>query len=884
MFEQQVITSRGLFLLNQMKTQMDSRLSFVGVFGSDERVSNENLFRLEPHQLSAWTQGTLFKVYPTKYANLNDTRIAVSFNDNNGEGRSLKSVALLARLMRTQTTNPSFAQVSITPELSVRAKQAGVAGNDYFVQFVSDSESAQGDIIVSLRRGSDELGSLRITSEMSVEDVNASSLVLGSATGTAPTTVPLSEHVEFVGTFGNLFNSSAITFREALSGGSDGEESEVPVDEPIVFAVATTDTAITIKNDGKNNIFFTFQLLITNGYARIKADEHARALLQDIEDASKEDKGGVATIMFNAATSDLQLFDREGHLIDQANLPAGFYNNGEFVTIRNRQNVYDEKIWISPKDVIENANTLYEFTDEEQGVEYGIVAGLPLVDKASKGHADHFVSYLMETDEVGLFSVVLSENDGMSFELFSDSYSSLTKLSQPSVRDFFNISEDRDVNTLEDVGDDSVAVFDIESVSPIQALRLWQGYSQLALSRNEVQDALASRFVSLICEYDPSELISDEGDDGSSQEWLVSYLYDLGVISSSTTSLESAKQELNLLMEAASDNDETVRTKRHKLAREFATSFPNAIGFTPDDAIEDVIGIPSVAVFPEDIRKACSLNDVAVLKEKYSALGTEENGLLAANADTLADVLRGIYEAQVENARKAYIAADNAWKSIYGVHGLMHSVAVSSDGVTFRSHEWGYRIHLRPEKNGGQQKIALSRMDGANASTFAFIGDSGVLGGAPLFTVIVAAHAEMSEGVSTWRLDSLSSSDGFIPELFGGTDGLEHGEGVSQWGDDVVFNVRNVETLVVRLADNLSNLPFNHVSMDIQGVTGVNRIPCEQFKHLNCIVPLYMESQDSRGCAVNMTEILNSWVQTEDMYKPDIIIIRGYGLFIQTQK
>lgn len=884
MFEQQVITSRGLFLLNQMKTQMDFRLSFVGVFGSDERVSNENLFRLESHQLSAWTQGTLFKVYPTKYANLNDTRIAVSFNDNNGDGRSLKSVALLARLMRTKITNPSFAHVSITPELYVRAKQAGVAGNDYFVQFVSDTGSEQGDIIVSLRRGSDELGSLRITSNMSVDNVNASSLVLGSSNGADPTTVPLSEHIEFVGTFGNLFNSSGINFRSPLSGGSDGEESEVPVDEPIVFAVATTDTEVTIKNNGKGQMFLTFQLLITNGYARIKADEHAQALLHDIEDISKDDKGGVATIMFNAATSDLQLFDREGHLIDQANLPAGFYNNGEFVTVRNRQNVYDEKIWISPDDVIENSNTLFEFKNEEHGVEYGILAGLPLVDKASKGHADHFVSYLMETDEVGLFKVVLSENDGISFALFSESHSSLTKLSQPSVRDFFNISEDRDESTLEDVGDDSVAVFDIESVSRLQALRLWQGYSQLALSRNDIQDALASMFVSLICEYDPSELTSDEVDDGSSQEWLVSYLYNLGVINSSTTSLESAKLELNLLMESASDNDGTVRTKRLKLAREFATSFPNAIGFSADDAVEDVIGIPRVAVLPGDIRKSYSLNDVDVLKDKYSALVTEENGLLNANVDTLEGVLRGIYEAQIENARKAYIAADNAWKSIYGVRGLMHSVAVSSDGITFRSNEGGYRIHLRPETNGGHQKIALSRMDGDNASTFAFIGDSGVLGGAPLFTVIVAAHAEMSEGVSTWRLDSLSSSDGFIPELFGDTDGLEHGDGVSQWGDEAVFGVRNVETLVVRLADNLSNLTFNHVSMDIQGVTGVNQIPCEQFKHLSCIVPLYMDSHDSRGCSVNMTEILNSWVQTEDMYKPDIIIIRGYGLFIQTHK
>lgn len=770
MFDQQVITSRGLFILNQLKTLTDARLSFIGVLGSDERVSNEQLYRLEPYQMSDWTQGTLFKVYPTKYNQLNDARIAVSFDDNGGNGRAIKSIALIAQIV--------------------------------------------------------------------------------------------------------------------------GNDSSVPMGDPIVFAIATTDTAITIKNDGKNSMFFTFQLLITNGYARIKADEHGRALLQDLEDFSgSENKGSVATIMFNAATSDLQLFDREGNLIDQANLPTGIYNNGELVTVRNRQNIYGEKIWADPDDVIENANTLYELSGE--GTACGVFSGRSLLEQASAHNADHFIHYLQNSSDFGAHVFSLSEEDGICFTQERNRLPT-NKLAQPSVKDFFNISEDRDADTLEDIGDDAVVVFNTEMLSTIQALRLWQGYSQVALSRMDVQDALATAYIEFINGYDPNVSYLGLTDNGESAAWVVSRLYEIGVLSSDDLPLDAAKAELFAIRDGDPEADETIRTKRALLANECARVFPHKIGFDGVSALADVLGIPTVAVLPEDIRQKYTITEVSELKEKYEALATRDNGLSSAIEDNLADILRGIYEAQIEASRKAYIASDSAWHSNQGIRGLLHSVEISSEGITFTNGHSSYRIHLKEgSKDGtGCQKIALSKMDGANAKTFAFIGDSGVLGGAPLFTVIIAAHAEMVEGISTWVLDSLSASDGFIPSLFAEHDSFEHGEGVQRMGESGVFGLKTTNVLAVNLDPNLADLDFTHVSLDIQGITGVNFIPCEQFKHMNCIVPLYMNYgvySGERGCAVDVTEMLNSWVQTSITsvqeaggFTPDIIIVRGYGLKIQT--
>lgn len=878
MFDQQVITSRGLFLLNQLKTQMDARLSFVGVLGSDERVPNEQLYRLEPYQMSDWTQGTLFKVYPTKYNQLNDTRIAVSFDDNGGEGRAIKSIALIAQIIGNGSSDPTYAQATIADGLIIRAKHPGSVGNEYSIHVEPETDSPR--LGIFLRRNGEQLGYCFADRNQSIEDLNASEL--------------LADHVEFVGNIETLFDVGYIE-ELALTGGSDGESASVPTGDPVVFAVATTDTSITIKNDGKNNMFFTFQLLITNGYARIKADEHGRAMLQDMEDFSgSESKGSVATIMFNAATSDLQLFDREGNLIDQANLPTGIYNNGEFVTVRNRQNIYGEKIWADPEDVLENANTLYELSGDDTA--YGVFIGRSLIEQASAHNADHFIYYLQNSSDFGAHVFSLSEEDGICFTRDQDRFPQ-NKLAQPSVRDFFNISEDRDVNTLEDIGDDSVVVCNVEALSTIQALRLWQGYSQVALIRRDVQDALAIAYIEFIDGYDPTVSYSDLTDNGESAAWLVSRLYDIGVISSDDMSLDSAKAELSAIRDGDPEEDETIRTKRALLANECARIFPHKIGLDDESAIEDVIGIPTVAVLPEDIRQKYTITEVNALKEKYEDLATQDNGLSNATADNLAEILRGIYEAQIEAARKAYIASDNAWRSNQGIRGFLHSVEISSEGITLTNERSSYRIHLKEGyKDGeGYQKIALSKMDGANAKTFAFIGDSGVLGGAPLFTVIIAAHAEMVEGISTWVLDSLSASDGFIPSLFAEHDDFEHGEGVNHMGKGDVFGLEDTNVLSVHLDPNLADLDFTHVSLDIQGITGVNSIPCEQFKHMNCIVPLYMNYGaypgffGERGCAVDVTEMLNSWVQTSIMpvqevggFTPDIIIVRGYGLKIQT--
>lgn len=662
----------------------------------------------------------------------------------------------------------------------------------------------------------------------------------------------------------------------------EGQTIEQVIDglDHVLFAVASSEHEIRIKNDDKNGMFVTFQLLLSNEYSRIDSVEQGLATMQDLEDLSQDvQKGGIATIMFNAATSDLQLFDSKGNLIDQANLPIGRYNNGEPVTLHNKQFIYDEKIWVDPSEIYQNANTIYGFKSQ-QDAEYNSV-GLKV------GNA---VDWYAEMDDLGAealktkikafegtYILTLDEKTGEPRYAFTQLKDEPEKLSEPSVTDFFHISLDRDSATLEDIGDDKVIILsDCETNE--QRIRLIQGYSQLALDDVELLDAAYAAFV----------------------DSKLPVLLEVALSSENTSDILWIKQHFGKYSDSIRDADndavqgsfEALKGSQsgRNIAREILEVYPNELFEIPGSAGLKALGIPTLAVDPADIQNKYTKTKLDEIKEKYAELATKENGIKDADGSELGDILRGVLEEQVERARKAYIAADTAWHSVGGAYTDLHSVAIRSDGIVLNHDSQQYKISLSEEtEKDGKQKIALSTVEEGQVRPFAFIGDSGMLGGAPLFSVRIAAHAVYEEGNCEWLLNSIAVSDGYEAHLKG-----HYVNGITDKNDIIGADGSGANHLIVMTKPNLSPRNFNKLVIEISGITGSNQIPSHQFKNLNCIVPFgkSLKGEHQRNwCDIDLTEVLYSWVQTnvdervgDEQLPPDMIIIHAWGMDIKETK
>ena len=773
MFENKAITGNGLFLLNALKAHLSdgARLRFDKAVGhidalKKQQLHNPNITWDSIKDDAAYNQGTLFKVSPTKIDSLSDSRVVIRFDDNDGKGRSIRSVFLFASLVKE---------------------------------------------------------------------------------------VPDKEH--------------------------EGQTIEQVIDglDHVLFAVASSEHEMHIKNDDKNGMFVTFQLLLSNEYSRIDSVEHGLATMQDLEDLSQDmQKGGIATIMFNAATSDLQLFDSKGNLIDQANLPIGRYNNGEPVTLHNKQFIYDEKIWVDPSEIYQNPNTIYGFKSQPDA-KYNSV-GLKV------GNA---VDWYAEMDDLGAESLkaqiksfegtyilTLDKQTGEPRYAFTQLKYEPEKLSEPSVTDFFHISLDRDSATLEDIGDDKVIILS-ECTTDEQRIRLIQGYAQLALNDNELLDAAYAEFVDsklpvlfevVLSSKNPYDIL-----------WIKKHF---GKYSDSIRDAE------NDTVQDAFDGLKGSQSGRN-IAREILEVYPNELFEIPGSVGLKALGIPTLAVDPADIQNKYTKTKLDEIKEKYAELETKEKGIKDADGSELGDILRGVLEKQVERARKAYIAADTAWHSVGGAYTDLHSVAIRSDGIVLNHDSQQYKISLSEEtEKDGKQKIALSTVEDGQVRPFAFIGDSGMLGGAPLFSVRIAAHAVYEGGNCEWLLNSIAVSDGYEAHLKG-----QYVNGIMDKND---MTGADANHLIVMTKPNLSPRNFNKLVIEISGITGSNQIPSHQFKNLNCIVPFKTlgEGEHQRNwCDVDLTEVLYSWVQTDvearvddEQLPPDMIIIHAWGMDIKETK
>lgn len=776
MFENKAITGNGLFLLNALKAHLSdgARLRFDNAVGHTDALTKQQLHK--PDILwdvikndSAYNQGTLFKVSPTKIDSLSDSRVVIRFDDNGGQGRVIRSVFLFASLVKD---------------------------------------------------------------------------------------VPDQEH--------------------------EGQTIEQVIDglDHVLFAVASSEHEMRIKNDDKNGMFVTFQLLLSNEYSRIDSVEHGLATMQDLEDLSQDvQKGGIATIMFNAATSDLQLFDSKGNLIDQANLPIGRYNSGEPVTLHNKQFIYDEKIWVDPSEIYQNANTIYGFKAQPDA-EYNSV-GLKV------GNA---VDWYAEMDDLGAealkakiesfegtYILTLDEKTGAPRYAFTQLKDKPEKLSEPSVTDFFHISLDRDSATLEDIGDDKVIILS-ECNTDEQRIRLIQGYAQLALDDVELLDAAYAAFV----------------------DYKLPSLLEVALSSKNTSDISWIKQHFGKYSDSISDaaNDavkgafDALKGSQsgRNIAREILEVYPNELFEIPGSVGLKALGIPTLAVDPADIQNKYTSTKLNEIKAKYAELATKENGIKDADGSKLGDILRGVLEEQVERARKAYIAADTAWHSVGGAYTDLHSVAIRSDGIVLNHDSQQYKISLSEEtEKDGKQKIALSTVEDGQVRPFAFIGDSGMLGGAPLFSVRIAAHA-VYEGVNCeWLLNSIAVSDGYEAHLKG-----QSVNGITDKNDIPGADGSDANHLIVMTKQNLSPRNFNKLVIEISGITGSNQIPSHQFKNLNCIVPFKTLGEGEHQwnlCDIDLTEVLYSWVQTnvdervgDEQLPPDMIIIHAWGMDIKETK
>ena len=662
----------------------------------------------------------------------------------------------------------------------------------------------------------------------------------------------------------------------------EGQTIEQVIDglDHVLFAVASSEHEMRIKNDDKNGMFVTFQLLLSNEYSRIDSVEHGLATMQDLEDLSQEvQKGGIATIMFNAATSDLQLFDSKGNLIDQANLPIGRYNSGEPVTLHNKQFIYDEKIWVDPSEIYQNANTIYGFKAQPDA-EYNSV-GLKV------GNA---VDWYAEMDDIGsealkakikafegTYILTLDEKTGEPRYAFTQLKDKPEKLSEPSVTDFFHISLDRNSATLEDIGDDKVIILS-ECKTNEQRIRLIQGYAQLALDDVELLDAAYAAFVDSKL---PSLLeVALSSKNPSDILWIKQHF---GKYS------DSISGAANDAVQGAFDALKGSQSGRN-IAREILEVYPNELFEIPGRVGLKALGIPTLAVDPADIQNKYTSTKLNEIKAKYDELATKENGIKDADGSKLGDILRGVLEKQVERARKAYLAADTAWHSVGGAYTDLHSVAIRSDGIVLNHDSQQYKISLSEETGeDGKQKIALSTVEDGQVRPFAFIGDSGMLGGAPLFSVRIAAHAVYEEGNCEWLLNSIAVSDGYEAHLKG-----QYDNGITDKNDITGADGSDANHLIVMTKPKLAHRNFNKLVIEVSGITGSNQIPSHQFKNLNCIVPFKTlgEGEHQRNwCDIDLTEVLYSWVQTDvdervdgEQLPPDMIIIHAWGMDIKETK
>jgi hypothetical protein len=181
----------------------------------------------------------------------------------------------------------------------------------------------------------------------------------------------------------------------------------------------------------------------------------------------------------------------------------------------------------------------------------------------------------------------------------------------------------------------------------------------------------------------------------------------------------------------------------------------------PDTISVDVINsiIPVKAVDPKDFKSVYTNSECSALKLAYAEIGEcEHNGVKLKDAErtNLFKTLKGIYEQQVAVARVAFGNAMSSWNQTLYLESNMRMTSVSHEGILLGNEDQFFNIGMEKESSEKEekQKIALSRrvywsekigdetVQFSENRPFAFIGDSGMLGGAPLFTVriIAAAH------------------------------------------------------------------------------------------------------------------------------------------------
>ena len=474
----------------------------------------------------------------------------------------------------------------------------------------------------------------------------------------------------------------------------------------------------------------------------------------------------------------------------------------------------------------------------------------------------------------GTYILTLDEKTGEPRYAFAPLKDEPEKLSEPSVTDFFHISLDRNSATLEDIGDDKVIILSVCNTYE-QRIRLIQGYAQLALDDVELLDAAYAAFVDSKLPVLLEVALSSENT--SDIRWIKQHF---GKYS------DSIRNAANDAVQGAFDALKGSQSGRN-IAREILEVYPNELFEIPGRVGLKALGIPTIAVDPADIQNKYTSTKLNEIKAKYDKLATKENGIKDADGSELGDILRGILEEQVERARKAYIAADTAWHSVGGAYTDLHSVAIRSDGIVLNHDSQQYKISLSEETDkDGKQKIALSTVEDGQVRPFAFIGDSGMLGGGPLFSIRIAAHAVYDGGNCEWLLNSIAVSDGYEAHLKG-----QYVNGIMDKNDITGVGGSDANHLIVMTKPNLSPRNFNKLVIEISGITGSNQIPSHQFKNLNCIVPfskITEGAQERNLCDIDLTEVLYSWVQTNveervagEQLPPDMIIIHAWGMDIK---
>ena len=624
-------------------------------------------------------------------------------------------------------------------------------------------------------------------------------------------------------TAGAFVMRSAYLFATLLDENNDiaQDDTGTPL-ENILFAVASNDNESVLQSDGNNSLYVTFQLVLTNGYSQIVIVENGVATLQDLENLQGGNDLGKLSIKFDQVTGDLQLFDGDGNLIDQANLPVGSGIGGSgsgVVTVNDDQMIHGRKVWISAIESSDPSCTLYKIPG---GTSYAFVSGYDADMERqvlSSPESEQVIAYKAQVKAfvIGQAGGHLTVTDtGLSYDAIRNLMDS-EKLRKPILSDFFYVSEDRDAETPENVGQDTPVCNLSEITDGAVLASLWRGYSRLALE-------------------DPSVLSSID-----------------------------------------SDPD---------VAREMALRHPELLD--PSQFL-----LPPVAVNPSDFKAVYTTEDLLALRTKYQAIADVPVDTGSGNTTTLNEVTRtrllrvikGLYEKQVQNARVAYLLSSNVYTESTQVDRDAQSVTVDSTGITFGNKGQQIKVSIDSETNGGEQKLALSRVTGQDENIFAFIGDSGMIGGAPLFSVRVAAHAHYASGTKNWLLNDIKCSDGFVAEIAG-----QRYNSV----EEPVIDLDKNDHLFVTCSDNLT-LPQNmtHIVVDIMGYMGCNDTPVDQFKHVGCIVPfdrtVHSQSVNANrfGCEIDLAIPLNSWVQTPVDNAggiPDVFVVRAYAIsFNKTQ-